>query len=129
MNIGEKVKALRKQRNISLRELAEKTGLSKTTLGDLENSVKNPSLETVEKIATAFDMSVAELLRKTGGPEDLISSAKDSGSELLAGLSKSGDLINVLYRAKDAPKETMDQMATFLDALLRAQHENNPSSQ
>lgn len=113
MKIGEKIKNLRKQKNMSLRELAQITGLSKTTLGDLEKDIKNPSLETLEKIAVAFAITPAELLMETDSTEDLMESAKNSGSEILAGLSKSGDLLKVLYRAKDAPKETMDQMAVF----------------
>lgn len=121
MKIGEKIKNLRKIRNMSLRELAQITGLSKTTLSDLEKDMKNPSLETLEKIALAFEITPAELLRETETSEDLMKSAKDSGSEILAGLSKSGDLLKVLYRAKDAPKETMDQMAVFLDTLLTTQ--------
>jgi transcriptional regulator with XRE-family HTH domain len=94
-------------------------------LSDLENGTKNPSLDTVEKIATAFGLTSSDLLQKTDNPEDLVSSAKDSSSELLAGLSKSGDLIKVLYRAKDAPKETMDQMAIFLDTLLKTQEQKS----
>lgn len=125
MKIGEKIKNLRKTSNMSLRELAQITGLSKTTLGDLEKDVKNPSLETLEKIALAFGITPAELLRETETPEDLMKSAKDSSSEILAGLSKSGDLLKVLYRAKDAPKETMDQMAMFLDTLLTTQGYKN----
>ncbi|MGI6031355.1 MAG: helix-turn-helix domain-containing protein [Eubacteriales bacterium] len=126
MNIGEKIKYLRKQNNISLRELAQRTGVSKTTLSDLENNAKNPSLDTLDKVARAFHMTPADLLQETDTPEDLVTSARDSSSELLAGLSKSGDLINVLYRAKDVPKETMDQMAVFLDTLLKTQGYSRP---
>lgn len=125
MKIGEKIKNLRKQKNMSLRELAQITGLSKTTLGDLEKDLKNPSLETIEKIAGAFNMTPADLLMETDSTEELMESAKNSGSEILAGLSKSGDLLKVLYRAKDAPKETMDQMAVFLDTLLSTQGYKN----
>ena len=121
MKIGEKIRNLRKQKNMSLRELAQITGLSKTTIGDLEKDVKNPSLDTLEKIAVAFEMSPAELLKETDSTDELMESAKNSSSEILAGLSKSGDLLKVLYRAKDAPKETMDQMAVFLDTLLTTQ--------
>lgn len=121
MKIGEKIRNLRKQKNMSLRELAQITGLSKTTLGDLEKDVKNPSLDTLEKIAVAFEMSPAELLKETDSTDELMESAQNSSSEILAGLSKSGDLLKVLYRAKDAPKETMDQMAVFLDTLLTTQ--------
>ena len=125
MKIGEKIKNLRKQKNMSLRELAQITGLSKTTLGDLEKDIKNPSLETLEKIAVAFAITPAELLMETDSTEELMESAKNSGSEILAGRSKSGDLLKVLYRAKDAPKETMDQMAVFLDTLLTTQGYKN----
>jgi transcriptional regulator with XRE-family HTH domain len=125
MKIGEKIRSLRKQKNMSLRELAQVTGLSKTTLGDLEKDVKNPSLDTLEKIAVAFEVTPAELLKETESAEELMESAKNSSSEILAGLSKSGDLLKVLYRAKDAPKETMDQMAVFLDTLLTSQGYKN----
>ena len=126
MKMGEKIKNLRKQKNISLRELAQITGLSKTTLSDLEKDAKNPSLETLEKIAVAFEMTPAELLKETDSTEELMESAKNSSSEILAGLSKSGELLKVLYRAKDAPKETMDQMAVFLDTLLTTQGYKGP---
>lgn len=126
MKIGEKIKNLRKQKNISLRKLAKLTGLSKTTLSNLENNTKNPSLETLKKLASAFELTPAELLKETETTEDLVESARDSSSEILAGLSKSGDLLKVLYRAKDAPKETMDQMAVFLDTLLTTQGYKGP---
>lgn len=121
MKLGEKIKNIRKLKNMSLRELAQITGLSKTTLSDLENNSKNPSLETLQKVSKALGTPLAELISETDSENDLVASAKDSGSEILAGLSKSGDLLNVLYRAKDVPKETMDQMAVFLDTLLITQ--------
>ena len=65
-------------------------------------------------------------MKETETTEDLVESARDSSSEILAGLSKSGDLLKVLYRAKDAPKETMDQMAVFLDTLLTTQGYKGP---
>lgn len=121
MKLGEKIKSIRKQKNMSLRELAQITGLSKTTLSDLENDAKNPSLETLQKVSKALEISIADLISVTESEDDLVTSARDSGSEILAGLSKSGDLLKVLYRAKDVPKETMDQMAVFLDTLLTTQ--------
>lgn len=121
MKLGEKIKSIRKQKNMSLRELAQITGLSKTTLSDLENDAKNPSLETLQKVSKALEISIADLISATESEDDLVASARDSGSEILAGLSKSGDLLKVLYRAKDVPKETMDQMAVFLDTLLTTQ--------
>ena len=120
MTIGEKLKILREKRNISLRRLAEITALSKTTLNDLERGIKNPSFETVERIAKAFSMTTVDFLRETASPEDLVDAAKSSGSELLEALSASEKLIATLFRAKDKPKEELDEFALFLEAYMNA---------
>lgn len=120
MTIGEKLKILRDKREISLRRLAEITGLSKTTLNDLEKGTKNPSFETVEKIAKAFNMTTVDFLKETASPEDFVDAAKSSGSELLVALSSSEKLIATLFRAKDKPKEELDEFALFLEAYMNA---------
>jgi len=122
MTIGEKLKILREKRNISLRRLAEITALSKTTLNDLERGIKNPSFETVERIAKAFSMTTVDFLRETASPEDLVDAAKSSGSELLEALSTSEKLIATLFRAKDKPKEELDEFALFLEAYMNAKN-------
>jgi len=119
MTIGEKVNALRASRNMSLRQLSELSGLSKTTLSDLEHGYKNPSFETVEKIARAFDLTTTRLVSETASAEELVEAVKNCGSDLLEGLSKSEELIKILYHAKDAPKEIMDQMALFIQTVLK----------
>ncbi len=54
---------MRLERQITLQELAEKTGLSKGLLSKLENGVEsNPSLSTVHKIAEGLDLTLSDLL-------------------------------------------------------------------
>jgi transcriptional regulator with XRE-family HTH domain len=48
------VKKARKERNWSLDTLAEKTGLSKSFLCEVENGRKYPRLETLDKIEKAL---------------------------------------------------------------------------
>lgn len=59
INLAEYLKIMRESRNMKLREVAEKTGLSVSYLSDLERGRTLPSIETLEKLASAFDMTLA----------------------------------------------------------------------
>ena len=59
MNIGAQVAYLRKHKGWSLRDLSKRTGLlSISYLSDIEQGRPSPSLDTIERLAKAFDMSV-----------------------------------------------------------------------
>lgn len=58
-----KIKKLRKEKNWSQQKLAEKTGLSYNAVTKLEQNIaKHPTIQTIEKIADAFEVSIDELL-------------------------------------------------------------------
>lgn len=60
--MGDKLKKRRKELDMSVYDLAEKTGLSATYISNLENEQKkNPSKETMEKIAEELKCSVTEI--------------------------------------------------------------------
>ncbi|PTJ89985.1 helix-turn-helix domain-containing protein [Staphylococcus simulans] len=61
MNIGDNIKKIRKERNITQSELATKMGISQSYLSDIENGRKNLGIATVEKIANKLGVSVAYL--------------------------------------------------------------------
>lgn len=51
----------RTKRNLTLKELAEKTDISKTTLNTIENGKTSPTLQQLEVIAKALDMKISDL--------------------------------------------------------------------
>lgn len=59
---GNIIRDIRKHRNLSLQELAQKTELSVSYLSEIERNKKQPSLETIEKIANALNISKEGLL-------------------------------------------------------------------
>jgi transcriptional regulator with XRE-family HTH domain len=62
---GEKLRGVRDRRLLSQRELAEKAGLSPTTILKLEaDRVEEPHPRTVRKLAKALDVAPTELLRE-----------------------------------------------------------------
>jgi transcriptional regulator with XRE-family HTH domain len=57
--IGLRIRAVRKSRELSLEALADRTGLTSSYLGQVERVERKPSLLTLGKIATALDVSPA----------------------------------------------------------------------
>ena len=60
--VGDKVKAFRTARRMSLRALGEATGTTASFLSQLERGLARPSMASLDKIAAALATSVVELL-------------------------------------------------------------------
>jgi len=63
VQFGNKVRELRKQKKFSQEELAQKTGLHRTYISDIERGNRNVSLENIKKIANALDVRMDFLLK------------------------------------------------------------------
>ena len=64
--IGQRIRNYRTQNGLSQEKLAERAGCPPTYIGQLERGEKNATLESVEKIASAMDISLSELFDKLG---------------------------------------------------------------
>lgn len=62
MNIGERIKKIRKQKKLTLVELGEKIGLKKSTISRYEKNDINIPSDKLEKIAHALNVSPQYLL-------------------------------------------------------------------
>ncbi len=61
-NIAVNLKRIRKAKNMSLDMLAERTGVSKSMLGQIERGESNPTVATIAKIVTGIRISFEELI-------------------------------------------------------------------
>jgi transcriptional regulator with XRE-family HTH domain len=62
MNVGERIRIIRKEKGLSIMQIREKTGLSKSTISEIENDKSSPSLDTLSKIAQALDKQIYDLI-------------------------------------------------------------------
>jgi transcriptional regulator with XRE-family HTH domain len=62
MTLGEKIRRLRKDKDWSQAQLAQKLGLHPKHISRYENNVHNPPIETLVKIAELFEVSIDFLL-------------------------------------------------------------------
>lgn len=61
----QRIKELRKQQKISQKSLADKLGVSISTVSGYENGQRTPPVETVKKMAAIFHVSVDYLVGAT----------------------------------------------------------------
>ncbi len=63
MLLGARLRDVRTKKNLSLPDLAERAGISKARLSDLERGRSLPSLPTLDTLAAALGTTAAALLR------------------------------------------------------------------
>lgn len=63
--LSENMKVLRVKRRFSQELLADEAGLQRSYIGDLERCEQNPTLATLEALADAFEVRIADLLMPT----------------------------------------------------------------
>jgi transcriptional regulator with XRE-family HTH domain len=60
-NFGNRLKAIRRDRNLTQEEFAELVGISVDFLSLIERGVNSPSFEVLQRMADRLDMQVREL--------------------------------------------------------------------
>lgn len=64
LNIGEKIRKLRKIRGITLKKMAEDTGMSYSYLSELENNKHSVTIDNLQKLAMYFQIDMIHFLEK-----------------------------------------------------------------
>lgn len=62
MTIGERIKKNRQQKKLSQKELGKLLGVSQQMIGQWESPNANLTLDTIQKLATALEIDINELL-------------------------------------------------------------------
>ncbi len=64
LGIGSKIREIRQEKNITIQELSEKTGLSKGLISQVENEQVSPPISTLLKIASALKTDIAHFFQE-----------------------------------------------------------------
>ena len=72
-SLGDYIRRQRELANISLRKMAEQSGISAAVLQEIENGLRNPSRTLLQSIAGALRLSAETLLLQAGvlDPQDI----------------------------------------------------------
>jgi transcriptional regulator with XRE-family HTH domain len=111
--VGPRLRALRKQRGVTLEQLAERTGISVSTLSRLESGQRRPTLELLLPLAQAHHVPLDELVGApaSGDPRIYPRPVQRDGSTWLA-LTRNPGGLNVFKQIMPVnpnPPEHLDQ--------------------
>ena len=88
-----RIKELRNENAISLKELSEKTGISAPTLSRYETEKRKPKIENWQKLADYFGVTVGYLQGKGVTPDEMLNFIVD-----MFGITR--DIINPVTKEK-----------------------------
>jgi len=121
INIGEFIKTLRKQKGLSARKLAEKSGVSQPYISQLETGKNNkPSPDVLQKLSNTLDVPYEDLMIKAGYIKtfgDTIRNLRDKNNWSLDELenqtiskNKDGEIVSFI---------TKDRLSKFEDGEIK----------
>lgn len=72
MDVGQRLRALREERGISMRSLARISGLSANALSMIERGLTSPSVSTLNKLAAALEVPITAFFREEPVRKDVV---------------------------------------------------------
>ena len=101
MKLGQRLRLIRKENQLTLKELSQLSKLSVPYLSDMERSVVNPSVDTLQKVANAYKISVKDMI---SGVEGL---GESSNTDYPEGFQSFLKKYETLYKISDDWKESL----------------------
>ena len=106
--VGKRVRALRESMHLSLRDLAERSGVSAPMLSQVERGDTSPTLTVAGRIASGLELTLSQLLRLDEG-QHVVVVPKGSGRSRERGGHRTEELTPALPGQRaDVSRHTLD---------------------
>lgn len=109
MIISERIFKIMKDKGMSQKEFADKTGISQSTISDWKRKKTNPAADKIIVICETFDMSADELLTGTKNYSRPL-----NDYEMISTKSEEYEMIQTFRTLNDSAK---NRLLGYLDAL------------
>lgn len=98
-NIGRAIRILREAKKLNLGQLAETASMSSSYLSLVEAGQRNPSVDTLTRVAVALDVPCEFFLMLAGGVNTSLTSSEDRVNRLLVVFARLESLQQELHDA------------------------------
>jgi len=140
MTTGQRIQRARKKAGLSQRQLGEKLGLSASMIGQWENDLRNPKVETLQRIADALLIPFEELLDETSYVAGIYHGAEMETwqrntilelwkQEGYSGSAREVSLIDAFSQLNDTGQQEAIKRVEELTEIPRYHAENAPAPQ
>lgn len=114
MGFAERLRLLRKQKDLSQQQLADKLGVSNSTISMYERGEREPDFEMLELIGDFFNVDTNYLLGKEAGSTYYLD---PEVAEMAQELFERPELRVLFDASRKASKEDIEQVAAILEKL------------
>ncbi|MEA3362275.1 MAG: XRE family transcriptional regulator, partial [Thermodesulfobacteriota bacterium] len=122
-NIGQKIKTLRKERKLTLQDVANETSFSPALISQIENNNVSPPIATLSKIARFFDVKMSYFFEEGEESSRYEIVRHDERRIVSRVISKDGSKHGYTYEALSFRKKNKKMEPFFLTVTERAQEE------
>ena len=129
-NFADRLKKLRNEKGINVREMAEILGVSRTSVSRYENDDTDPNSKIIEKAADYFGVSINYILGRSElrkDPNEKIRKALEDDPELLSfweEMNKRDDIKLMFKQTRDMSPEAVKSIVNFM-ANVEKEHEKH----
>ena len=116
-SIGAKIRNARKEAGLTQVELAKKTSLSRSYIGDIEKDRYNPSVATLQAIADATGVPVESILGNSA-PAQPPAQKEDREHKHLQNLLSDPHLRRILESSGQLSESSLQEVQNFIDFQL-----------
>lgn len=114
-----RLKELRKDKKLTLQQVSKETGVSVASLSSYENGNRNPKIETWQKLADYFDVTVGYL---QGGTDEKIT-IKEARALLNTSAKRFDDARKLAKKSIDEKNIDAETLQKIVDELQEASNE------
>jgi transcriptional regulator with XRE-family HTH domain len=98
--IPEKLRALRRSKRMTLKEVADQAGCTSAYISQLEKGRANPSIATLKKIASVFNVRIVDFFLEEEGDQDDVVVRKDQ--RMAMGFNRGSAMIESLVKHNES---------------------------
>jgi len=117
VNIGGKINKLRMEKNLSMRALGERIGISHAHISKLESGINSPSVDLLEKLADFFDVDITYFFIKQKELDSFSDTERNLLKERNLTVKALKEKYNLVIDGKEASDEEIEEMIKYVRAL------------
>lgn len=128
MKLGEKLKLLRKEKDLTLDKLAELSGVAKATLSRIENGVTSGNLNTHLKICEALQVNLGELYKGLESVDEKIVAFDDKSIKNAEVFNYDEKVSSIILSKQTGKKKMLPQLLIIEPEKGTPEEENAPGT-
>jgi transcriptional regulator with XRE-family HTH domain len=121
MNIGNKIKELRNNANLTQEQLADKCGFSKNAIWNYENDKRSPDIKVLIKIAEALGVTINDLFPSKKIPLQSLIDTTDAIREEIIDINGKKRMVISIPSGKERINELQNSFKILLDNIPQDQ--------